>query len=138
MTLWWKVSKMLKIYEPPICIPYLPLYTMANNSHANYLPEENQAEWPQAEWGILDGWRIGCHPEGSGQAWEVGNLIRFQKTKYKILHPGQGKLHCWFRLGKNRLRQPCRHGLGVVGRWEAKYELAMCTLSPESQEYSGQ
>ena len=58
-----------------------------------------------------------CHPEGPGQAGEVGhaNLKEFNKAKGKILHMGPGNPKHKHRLGKKWIESnPEEKDLGVL------------------------
>ena len=46
------------------------------------------------------------------QEWAHVNLMKFNKAKCKILQLGQGNSHNQYRLGDERIGQPCGEGLG--------------------------
>lgn len=51
--------------------------------------------------------------------WAHGNLVRFNKTKCKLLHLDQGTSQYQYRLGMNRSRVALPEGLGGAGGWQA-------------------
>ncbi len=65
---------------------------------------------------------MGYHPEGLRQAKQCAqvNLLRFNKVKCKVLHPGHGNPHCQYELRDVGIEHsPARKDLGALvdGSW---------------------
>ena len=71
--------------------------------------------------------------------WTQVNLLRFNKSKSKALHLGQGNPHYQYKLGDERIEHSHtkKERCGGTGGWQAGYEPAVCPWSLESQLYSG-
>ena len=64
--------------------------------------------------------------------------MRFNKSKYKVLHLGQGNICYQYKLGDVQTeRSLTEKDPGGSGGWQAGHEPAMCPCSPESQSYPG-
>ena len=92
-------------------------------------------------WGAVD------TPEGQDaiqrdldrlEQWVQVNFIRFNKSKCKVVHLGQGNLLYQYKVGDERIEcSPAEKDLGGTGGWQAGREPAMYPCSPESQPYPG-
>jgi len=65
---------------------------------------------------------MGCHPEGAVQAEQMAqvNLMRFNKSKSKVLRLGRGNRHYQYELGVKGLSaalQKKTWGYKWVGKW---------------------
>lgn len=70
------------------------------------------------------------------ETWAYVNLMKFSKTKHKILHLGQGNSRHAGQV-MSGCEQPCRGGLGGAGGWKTGHELAICASSQERQRHPG-
>jgi len=78
---------------------------------------------------------MGCHPEGPKQ-WAKVNLMRFNKSKCKVLHLGQDSPHYQYKLEAEKIEHsPVEKDLGGTSGGEAGNEPSMCPCNPESQLY---
>ena len=73
-----------------------------------------------------------CHPEGPGQAGEVGHakLMEFNEAKGKVLPMGQGNPKHKYRLGEEWIgSSPAEKNLGVVvdGKLTVSQQCALAT-----------
>ena len=96
--------------------------------------------WHQAEWCSQHVWGIGCHPEGLGQAGEVGPCKPHEVKQGRVQGPAHGLGQPALSLqagGWSNWEKPCGEGLRGTGGWKAGRELAMCARSPEGQQYPG-
>ena len=71
--------------------------------------------------------------------WVQVNIMRFNTSKYKVLHLGQGNLCYQDKLGDERIEPSSAKKSVPVGTdgWEAEHKSAMCPRSSESQLYLG-
>jgi len=77
--------------------------------------------WHQAEWCSWHAWGIGCHPEGPGQAQEVGlcEPHEVQQGQVQGAAHGSGQSPVSIQAGGWRAwEQPCQKGFG--GDWWMK------------------
>ena len=75
--------------------------------------------------GLPEGWDTSQRDLERLKQWAQVKLIRFNKSKCKVLHLGCGNAHYLIQAGvqKNRV-QHCQKGLGGSGGWEDGHELA--------------
>ena len=79
---------------------------------------------------------MGCHSERPRQAkqWSQMNLMRFNKSKYKILHLGHGNPCYQYKMGCVRIEHsPSEKDLRILadGKLDMSQQHEPC--SPESQ-----
>ena len=83
--------------------------------------------------------RKGCHPEGPGQAWEVGMRKPHEVEKGWVQGPapGLGQSQAQVQNGRRMNWEQLWGGLGGTGWREPQPDPAMCARSPEGQPYPG-
>ena len=72
---------------------------------------------------------MGCHPEGPKQ-WAKVNLMRFNKSKCKVLHLGQDSPHYQYKLEAEKIEHsPVEKDLGGTsgGKLEMSHQCAPAT-----------
>lgn len=69
------------------------------------------------------------------ESWEITNHMKFNKSKYQILHLGQGNPGYMYNLGNEKLKNsPAERDLGW---WQVEYKSAVCPGSQKSQPCPG-
>jgi len=102
-----------------------------NLVHPQQVCRRHQAE--QCSW-YIGGKR--SHPEGPGQAGEVGpwKPNKVQQGQVQGVALGLGKSQVFIQTGQRiSWERPCGEGLGCPGRREAGHKPAVCACSPEDQ-----
>ena len=64
------------------------------------------------------------------------NLVRFKKARVQGAAFESQQSHIWLQSGKRTYQeQPCRKEFGGLDGWKAEQETALCSCSPEGQQY---